>query len=234
MSYAESVDAWIDMYHSIRRLARQDTLIFLTDNAVGPGGRREPGPPDREPGRRARACPDRPVSHGQALRSSTSSSTPRGPRRTASRRSPCVGGDQSSRPDPRSFPHAYQLRQWLRRRVPSLDLGGWVNPLKRSGQAGGLPAPPRLRGRVLPHPGRLPPFDPRSGALSRRRPGAAECPVPACSASSSIGAPTRARWSSSATSSRCRRRGSLGTSRRGSPRRRSAPAPSGLAGGRGG
>ena len=35
MSYADSVDAWIDMYHSIRRLARQDTLIFLTDNAVG-------------------------------------------------------------------------------------------------------------------------------------------------------------------------------------------------------
>src|SRR6188474_2433899 len=35
MSYAESVDAWIDMYHAIRRLARHDTLIFLTDNAVG-------------------------------------------------------------------------------------------------------------------------------------------------------------------------------------------------------
>ena len=35
MSYGASVDAWIDMYHSIRRLARQDTLIFLTDNAVG-------------------------------------------------------------------------------------------------------------------------------------------------------------------------------------------------------
>ena len=35
MSYDASVDAWIDMYHSIRRLARQDTLIFLTDNAVG-------------------------------------------------------------------------------------------------------------------------------------------------------------------------------------------------------
>ena len=35
MSYDASVDAWIDMYHSIRRLARQDTLIFLTDNAIG-------------------------------------------------------------------------------------------------------------------------------------------------------------------------------------------------------
>jgi hypothetical protein len=35
MSYDASVDAWIDMYHSVRRLARQDTLIFLTDNAIG-------------------------------------------------------------------------------------------------------------------------------------------------------------------------------------------------------
>src|ERR671915_342629 len=35
MSYADSVDAWIDMSQAIRRLARHDTLVFLTDNAVG-------------------------------------------------------------------------------------------------------------------------------------------------------------------------------------------------------
>ena len=29
------MEIWIDMYHSIRRLARRDTVIFLTDNAVG-------------------------------------------------------------------------------------------------------------------------------------------------------------------------------------------------------
>ena len=31
----QSMDTWIDMYHSVRRLARHDTAIFLTDNAVG-------------------------------------------------------------------------------------------------------------------------------------------------------------------------------------------------------
>ncbi|HEY9015291.1 MAG TPA: hypothetical protein VIM84_09540, partial [Gemmatimonadales bacterium] len=35
LSSAESMEIWIDMYHSIRRLARHDTLMFLTDNAVG-------------------------------------------------------------------------------------------------------------------------------------------------------------------------------------------------------
>ena len=29
------MELWIDMYHSIQRLARHDTIIFLTDNAVG-------------------------------------------------------------------------------------------------------------------------------------------------------------------------------------------------------
>ena len=29
------MEVWIDMYHSIQRLARHDTMIFLTDNAVG-------------------------------------------------------------------------------------------------------------------------------------------------------------------------------------------------------
>ena len=35
MSSTDSMDTWIDMYHSIRKLARSDTVVFLTDNAVG-------------------------------------------------------------------------------------------------------------------------------------------------------------------------------------------------------
>ena len=35
LSAADSMELWIDMYHSIQRLARHDTVIFLTDNAVG-------------------------------------------------------------------------------------------------------------------------------------------------------------------------------------------------------
>ena len=35
LSSADTMELWIDMYHSIQRLARHDTIIFLTDNAVG-------------------------------------------------------------------------------------------------------------------------------------------------------------------------------------------------------
>ena len=31
----EGMDAWIDTYHAIRRLSRQDVPVFLTDSAVG-------------------------------------------------------------------------------------------------------------------------------------------------------------------------------------------------------
>jgi hypothetical protein len=128
MSYGASVDAWIDMYHSIRRLARQDTLIFLTDNAVGLAEEEnlahltanlagELAPARIVPFLTAKHSLDyirlyaaRAASHGfEALT--------------------VVGGDQSAGP-PRCVEHAYQLRRWIRERVPSMDLGGWVNPLK--------------------------------------------------------------------------------------------------------
>jgi hypothetical protein len=128
MSYDASVEAWIDMYHSIRRLARQDTLIFLTDNAVGQAEEENLGhltanlagevaPARIVPFLTAKHSLDyiqlyaaRAASHGfEALT--------------------VVGGDVSGGL-PRCFPHAYQLRQWVRRRVPSLDLGAWVNPLR--------------------------------------------------------------------------------------------------------
>lgn len=128
MSYGASVDAWIDMYHSIRRLARQDTLIFLTDNAIGQAEEEnlahltanlagELAPARIVPFLTAKHSLDyvrlyaaRAASHGfEALT--------------------VVGGDQSAGP-PRCMPHAFQLRRWIRERIPSLDLGGWVNPLK--------------------------------------------------------------------------------------------------------
>jgi hypothetical protein len=132
MPFAQSVDAWIDMYHSIRRLARHDTLVFLTDNAVGQSEEEnlahltanlagELEPARIVPFLTAKHSLDhiqlyatRAASHGfEALT--------------------VVGGDQSGGP-PRCFPHSYQLRRWLRRRVPSLNLGGWVNPLRDPAQ----------------------------------------------------------------------------------------------------
>jgi 5,10-methylenetetrahydrofolate reductase len=38
-----------------------------------------------------------------------------------------LGGDRSVGP-PRCVPHAWQLRQLIRRHVPGLSLGGWANP----------------------------------------------------------------------------------------------------------
>ena len=35
LAYASGVDAWIDLHHSISRLARSEVFIFLTDDAVG-------------------------------------------------------------------------------------------------------------------------------------------------------------------------------------------------------
>ncbi len=128
MSYDASVEAWIDMYHSIRRLARQDTLIFLTDNAIGQAEEEnlahltanlagELAPARIVPFLTAKHSLEyiqlyaaRAASHGfEALT--------------------VVGGDATGGL-PRCFPHAYQLRRWLRQRVPSLDMGGWVNPLR--------------------------------------------------------------------------------------------------------
>ncbi len=127
MSYADSVDAWIDMYHSLRRLARLDTLVFLTDNAIGQSEEEnlahltanlagELSPSRIVPFLTAKHPLDyiqlyaaRAASHGfEALT--------------------VVGGDEAG--PPRAFPHAYQLRRWIRDRMPSLNLGGWVNPLR--------------------------------------------------------------------------------------------------------
>jgi len=126
MSYAESVDAWIDMYHSIRRLARQDTLIFLTDNAVGrseeenlahltanlagelPAERLVPFLTCKHSLEYIQLYAARAASHGfEALT--------------------VVGGDQATG-TARVVPHAYQLRRMMRGWVPRLNLGGWINP----------------------------------------------------------------------------------------------------------
>lgn len=126
MSYAESLDAWIDAYHAIRRLTRHDTLIFLTDNAVGrseeenlahltanlagelPASRIVPFLTCKHPLDYLHLYAVRAASHGfEALA--------------------VVGGDQTAGP-PRCVAHAYELRRWIRGRVPSLNLGGWVNP----------------------------------------------------------------------------------------------------------
>jgi hypothetical protein len=126
MSSTDSMDTWIDMYHSIRKLARSDTVVFLTDNAVGQAEEEnlqhltanladEVDPSLVVPFLTCKHSLDyclmyaaRAASHGiEALT--------------------VLGGDRSVGA-PRCLPHAYELRNAVRQRVPSLTLGGWANP----------------------------------------------------------------------------------------------------------
>jgi hypothetical protein len=126
LSSAESMELWIDMYHSIRRLARHDTMIFLTDNAVGLSEEENlahltanlagdvdprlivPFLTSKHSIEYCQMHASRAASHGfEALT--------------------VLGGDHTAGP-PRCVPHARELRSLIRKRVPGLDLGGWANP----------------------------------------------------------------------------------------------------------
>ena len=126
LSSTESMDTWIDMYHAIRRLGDLDTILFLTDRAVGKAEEEnlhhlttnlagEFSPSRVVPFLTCKHTLDyclmfatRAASHGlEALT--------------------VLGGDRSVGP-PRCVEHAYQLRQHIRQRVSSLQLGGWAAP----------------------------------------------------------------------------------------------------------
>ncbi len=126
LSNAESMDIWIDMYHAIRRLLSGDTVVFLTDNAVGQSEEEnlqhltsnlagDVSPSKLVPFLTCKHTLDycltyaaRAASHGfQALT--------------------VLGGDRTAGP-PRCVEYAYLLRQMIRERMPALRLGGWANP----------------------------------------------------------------------------------------------------------
>jgi hypothetical protein len=132
LSGREGMDTWIDMYHSLRRLTRSDTLVFLTDNAVGEAEEEnlqhlttnlagEVNPAKLVPFLTSKHSLDyclmyatRAASHGfQALT--------------------VLGGDRTVGP-PRCKEYAYQLRQLIHARVPGLTLGGWANPHRPAAQ----------------------------------------------------------------------------------------------------
>jgi hypothetical protein len=126
------MELWIDMYHSIQRLTRRDTIIFLTDNAVGLSEEENLAhltanlAGDVDP---ARIIPFLTSKHSVAYCLMHAS-------RAVSHRFEALtvlGGDHTVGP-PRCVPHARELRALIRQRVPSLDLGGWANPHKDPGQ----------------------------------------------------------------------------------------------------
>ncbi len=128
MSHRDSIDVWIDMYHAMERLARRDTVIFLTDNAVGQREEENLGHLTAnlsEEVDRGRVVPFLTTKHSldychlyasRAYGSGFGAIT-------------VLGGDTSIGP-PRCVPHSSELRRSIRARVPSLHLGGWANPLR--------------------------------------------------------------------------------------------------------
>ena len=123
-----AMDAWIDVYQAVRRLSRADTVIFLTDDAVGTGEEdavthlvRNLGPDAR----RERIVPFLTLKHplDYCLRFA---------HRAAEEGFPglvVLGGDTKVGP-PRCLPRSWQLRERVRAERPGLLLGGWVNPFR--------------------------------------------------------------------------------------------------------
>jgi hypothetical protein len=126
LSPAESMEAWIDMHHTLRRLSRSDRAVFITDNAVA----------TREEENLAHLTANLPdgVRPSGVVPFLTCKHTLEHCLLYASRASAAgfealavLGGDTFGGL-PRCLPHAYLLRQRIRERVPALLLGGWVNP----------------------------------------------------------------------------------------------------------
>lgn len=120
------MDAWIDTYHAIRRLSRQDVPVFLTDSAVGTQEENNLRhlianlgrdlPPDMVvPFLTSKHSLDFCLSYASQARQRGFSSLV------------VLGGDKTVG-RPRCVEHAWDLRQEIRKREPELILGGWANP----------------------------------------------------------------------------------------------------------
>ncbi len=123
---AQGMDTWIDLNHSIRNLALNNTFVFLTDDAVG--SREE----ENLAHLAANVGSDVPLS--RLVPFLTCKHTLEYCLTYADRAQSLgfeaiavVGGDASVGPH-RCVPHAYLLRERIRSRQPSLRLGGWANP----------------------------------------------------------------------------------------------------------
>jgi hypothetical protein len=122
----DAMDVWIDMAHEVRRLMRWDTLLFLTDNAVGAA--------EEENLRHLASNLAQEADPGRVVPFLTSKHSLDYCLLYAARAAArgygaltVLGGDVRVGA-PRCVPHAFQLRQRLRERMPDLVLGGWANP----------------------------------------------------------------------------------------------------------
>lgn len=123
---SETIDVWIDLHHSVRRLLKEERFVFVTDNAVGVDEEENLAHIAANLGEEVdlrRVVPFLTCKHtlDYCLMYAARAGSARIEALTV------LGGDHSVGP-PRAVPHAYQLRGMIRERVPELVLGGWVNP----------------------------------------------------------------------------------------------------------
>lgn len=126
LGHAETMDVWIDLHQSVRRLLRDDRFVFITDNAVGSQEEENLAHLAANLGGEVdlrRVVPFLTTKHtldycmmyaARAASSGIEALT-------------VLGGDVSVGP-PRCVAHAHELRALIRERVPGLVLGGWANP----------------------------------------------------------------------------------------------------------
>ncbi|MCA1583938.1 MAG: hypothetical protein LC791_03895 [Acidobacteria bacterium] len=123
---AAGIDAWIDTYHAIRSLTRQDVRVLVTDSAVGAQEENNLRHLVANLGERVtrnRVIPFLTAKHSlefcleyadQAVQHGFESLV-------------VLGGDKHVG-RARAVEHAWQLRKLVRARHHQLELGGWANP----------------------------------------------------------------------------------------------------------
>jgi len=123
---AGGMSAWIDLHHSLGRLTRDETFVFLTDNAVGAAEEESLAHVGANAGDAVdlrRVVPILTCKH--TLEYCESFAVRAG---SEGFEALTVLGGDTSVPPPRCVPHGRDLREILAGKVPGLALGGWANP----------------------------------------------------------------------------------------------------------
>lgn len=123
---ADGMNAWIDTYHAIKRLTKEDTYVFLTDSAVGEQEEDNLRHLTTNLGRdvpRTRIVPFMTAKHTLEYCLSYAERA----HQSGFPALVVLGGDKTIG-SPRCVEHAWQLRQIIRAQNPTLALGGWANP----------------------------------------------------------------------------------------------------------
>lgn len=117
---------WIDLHHALGRLARAGRFVFLTDNAVGAEEEESLAHVGANVGETVdlrHIVPILTCKHSLDYCKMFASRAASDGFETLT----VLGGDKDVG-QPRCVPHGRDLRQIIRQRIPSLALGGWVNP----------------------------------------------------------------------------------------------------------